>query len=357
MIKRVVDPGRGQRWLTVKNMSGEEIPAFGAMEPYSVDRDGSVLVRKPTADDSNRVLINSGAVIGIGDYGVGTNHMATWAYYDTGDGTPATGESIGTKSGEWKLYRGYEGFLVWGGADEMDLGIVKVQRDVTCRNPSSGLYENLYYPNFGTGYCCGCERFACSGTAATTAFPTSLTCDLTVPCMGTFTQTINIVGSTLTRHCGGQTSGPLGFLQSGVKYEGGTITGSGSSALYTECDTGDPGLKSTLADEAVSVELWCIQTLYGDDVVVCNGAGQWYTKISWLKVSGGNFYNFNACGSFTSISSCSPFYLTDTQSVVCINVGETSKCASIGFPGPAGLTMYSEALSCVGGSAQVEFSE
>jgi hypothetical protein len=158
-MSREADPGRAQKFVSVLNMSGETIPAWAAMEPYGVDGSGALMVRKPTVDDSPTALLNGGSVIGKGDYGAGTYHMATWAYYNVADGTPATGESIGTRAGYWPLYRGYEGFLVWGGAFN---SIIQVQRDVTCRSLTAGGYGGYgYYPHQKATRPCGCRPCGC----------------------------------------------------------------------------------------------------------------------------------------------------------------------------------------------------
>ena len=186
---RTIDPGRGQRWMTVLNMSGEVIPAWSALEPYGVNGDGVILVRKPTVDDSPTAMLSSGSVIGIGDYGVGTNHMATWAYFHAADGTPSVGESLGTRSGQWKLYRGYEGFLVWGGVSSYraDGNIVTVQRDVTCRALRSGGY---YYGDEPCGRRCCCWRCGAnrdSNPSDTSGFtgPATIRATVTTACIGT----------------------------------------------------------------------------------------------------------------------------------------------------------------------------
>lgn len=138
-----------QRWISVKNISGEDIPAFAAMERVGVDGSGRWHVRKPTRDDHPSAYLNGGARIPKDGNGIGTRDFPTWAMYGPDDGTPSNGESLGTRDGFWELYRGYEGFLVWGGADGEK---VYVQSDLTCRENGTGYgYDYYLYEN----PCCG----------------------------------------------------------------------------------------------------------------------------------------------------------------------------------------------------------
>lgn len=138
------DLARDQRWKLAKNISGEDIPAFAAVERVSVDNQGTWYVQKPTRDDHPSAYLNAGARITKDGHGIVTRDFPAWAYYNAADGDPENGESIGTRSGFWQLHRGYEGFLVWGGADGKK---VLVQSDLTCRELSDGGYYG-YYVNY-----------------------------------------------------------------------------------------------------------------------------------------------------------------------------------------------------------------
>lgn len=346
-IPRNVDPGRGQRWVTVKNMSGETIPAYAAMEPYGVDRDGNILVRKPTQDDSNKCILNGGSVIGIGDYGTGTNHMATWAYYEVSDGEPAVGEMLGTRSGYWKLHRGYEGFLAWGGASEMGIGIVKVQRDLTCR--VAGGYHYGYYPNVrGRGFCCGCARFDCE---TNTPFPDTLECTLTVDCIGTTTETVYIDNSGLPPY---QSFDACRGLS--TTYTGGRLTIADPQIFEqtTDCDnlTSAPALTSI--EESLEIVLRCMRGTTNPLLSLCDGTGDWYAHVVWSKVIAGERYSYSACG-YIDVASCDPLYLADTGTITC----ESSyTCTGSGaFPLSQPIAHYTLSGLCDGGSGQVEFAE
>lgn len=102
------------RWIPVVNSSGEEIPAFAVMEVIDTDSEENVTVSKPSEDSDKLILINGPSIIQIDGTGMGTIDMPFWAYYDTNDGTPASGERWGARSGSWKISKNKNGFLVIG---------------------------------------------------------------------------------------------------------------------------------------------------------------------------------------------------------------------------------------------------
>jgi hypothetical protein len=129
------------RQHAVLNDSGETIPAWAVMEPS--DFNGLYhTVRKPTVDDSAWVLLNGPMPISAGGYGSGTWDLPNLAKYETGDGTPAVGESWGSRAGYWGLSRGYEGFIVLGNGDGTK---TMVERDSLCASTEAG---NPYYGYF-----------------------------------------------------------------------------------------------------------------------------------------------------------------------------------------------------------------
>ena len=124
----------GQRFGSFINTEAESIPAYAAMEVVGVDKEDTLYVRKPTKDDDPNVLLNGSSVVPANGSGRITNHLPTWAYYHDADGTPANAESLGTRAGYWELFRGYEGFLVWGGAAPVQC---RRRRKITPKNPIS----------------------------------------------------------------------------------------------------------------------------------------------------------------------------------------------------------------------------
>lgn len=140
----------GRRRHAAFNPGPEEIPAHAAVEWSVVNAEGAFVLRKPDKDDSPTAFFNTETAIAVNGYGFITKHLPTWALYHAADGNPSNGESLGTRAGFWELYRGYEGFLVWGGADGEK---VYVQSDLTCRE-TGGTGGYYYTPTFENP-CCG----------------------------------------------------------------------------------------------------------------------------------------------------------------------------------------------------------
>jgi len=139
----LIGPDMCLRRLPVINNTAEDCPVYGACEISRPDENGVYQLRKPDKDDSGTAYINTESVIKAnGGRGYVCRQTPTWALYHAADGDPDNRESIGTRSGFWELHRGYEGFIVIGGADGTK---VYVERDVTCRDLVSGGYYG-YYP-------------------------------------------------------------------------------------------------------------------------------------------------------------------------------------------------------------------
>lgn len=128
-----------QRILPFVNKSGETIPPFAAIK-LRLARAGETAEHhgyKPDQDDDPFVVFNGPTEVAADQSSSCTADYPLWAMYNPVDGTPANGESLGTRAGYWQLHRGYEGFLVWGGADGEK---VYVQSDVTCRESGGDQY-------------------------------------------------------------------------------------------------------------------------------------------------------------------------------------------------------------------------
>jgi hypothetical protein len=108
--------------VAVTNTTADTIPPGAAMEPVgTADANGRLRVRKPTADDSLAVLINSGTPIPAGQ--AGTGHLPWFgplaaavdpSLIDAATGVWAgTGAAVlGTRANSWRLHAGQTGFLV-----------------------------------------------------------------------------------------------------------------------------------------------------------------------------------------------------------------------------------------------------
>jgi hypothetical protein len=102
-------------WCNCVNGGGETIPAFGAVRVASVADDGTLSVEKPDTDGQD-VFFNGESDIPAGGYGVCTRDWPAYALYESGDGSPGSGDKWGAGAGSWKLRKGKAGFRVLGGA-------------------------------------------------------------------------------------------------------------------------------------------------------------------------------------------------------------------------------------------------
>ncbi len=114
-MANVLTYGNQIRWLSVYNTSGEQIPAFGLIRVTGADSVGVLQAAKPNAD-GQQVMVNGPVPIPVAAYGSATNDFPNYALYDTGDGTPAVGDTWGAGSGSWKLRKNKAGFRPQAGA-------------------------------------------------------------------------------------------------------------------------------------------------------------------------------------------------------------------------------------------------
>ena len=103
------------RYWPVKNSSGEEIPAFGCMQlaGFTIAADNSYAYDavKPTRFGAQyQHVFNGPTPIPIGKTGVAVSGEMVAALYDTADGDVNPLESLGPRSGSWKLRRNTGGF-------------------------------------------------------------------------------------------------------------------------------------------------------------------------------------------------------------------------------------------------------
>lgn len=122
------------RYWPVYNDSGEEIPAYACMEISNVrqmyDLSYGFAVVKPTQFGSQgQHVFNGNTPIPAGKYGVAICGDVMAALYDTSDGLPTpTRESVGPRSGSWKLRRNTGGFacVSYGGEDLAPDDLIRV---------------------------------------------------------------------------------------------------------------------------------------------------------------------------------------------------------------------------------------
>ena len=117
MANGLVDYLNDLRYVEVSNAGASTIPAFGLMRVTGASTTNglALTVDQPNADGQD-VLINGPTPIIAGGRGVATYETPSQIYYDTGDGTPANGETWGAGSGSYKLKKNKAGFTIQGGA-------------------------------------------------------------------------------------------------------------------------------------------------------------------------------------------------------------------------------------------------
>jgi hypothetical protein len=105
------------RYWPVRNESGEEIPAFACMQLSGValvdDNTYGFAAVKPTRFGAQyQHVFNGPTPIPTGKTGVAVCGEIVAALYDTADGVPTVLESLGPRSGGWKLKRNTGGFAL-----------------------------------------------------------------------------------------------------------------------------------------------------------------------------------------------------------------------------------------------------
>lgn len=357
------------RWIPVKNGSGEVIPPYAAMEPFSLSREDngvSFVVMKPYKNDSASALLNGGMAIPIGGYGFGTYGWPTIAKYS--GAVAANQDSIGTSAGLWELCPGYEGFIVWGQRDD---DTYVVQRDVTCRSAVAGGY---YYPGGMACHCCGCSRFICDDPTCATA-PTSLTVTVSFPCLGTRTLTINQfcpANNDGTNGC--RAMSEPGTERFHYRYEGsyGSFIGIGDTTVIINNRCYGPPYNLIVQNyEYLGVNLMCVDC--GDvegDMNGCAAGGigthrsKWHAWVIWAKQVGSSEYQMNYYGPVTLLN-CSPLSFTKTAyGAICDEDGSGHfLCASTGSGLPPERTRCDDGCfttpftACLGGDMQLDIDE
>lgn len=122
-------------WVRVQNAAQEVIPPYAVMRitgGTSIDGEIVYTVAKPNATKQRWYLVNGMFQIANSSTAEGVATFLTnggFVLYDTGDGTPANGETWGAENGQWSLAKGKPGFTMLAGnqgtvgANSFSLGI------------------------------------------------------------------------------------------------------------------------------------------------------------------------------------------------------------------------------------------
>ena len=108
------DPQERIRWLECVNGYAGTIPAWGLVRVTSVDSSGVLTVDRPNANGQD-VYINGPTPIPAGGYGLVSRDWPLFALYESGDGTPAAGDTWGAGASSFKLRKSNAGFAIDGG--------------------------------------------------------------------------------------------------------------------------------------------------------------------------------------------------------------------------------------------------
>lgn len=186
MANGLVDYLNDLRYVEVSNAGASTIPAFGLMRVTGASTtDGLVLtVDQPNADGQD-VLINGPTPILAGGRGVATYETPSQVYYDTGDGSPANGETWGAGSGTYKAKKNKAGFKILGGAGS-ELVVAARQDQTSSGGSGSGLTNfvgfrmKAYTRESGTqpranNYSLSFDQVATKSTVATDVYDTIVT--------------------------------------------------------------------------------------------------------------------------------------------------------------------------------------
>ncbi len=104
------------QWQVAQNADSQNpIPPFSLVGVQSADGNGVLTVAQPSQDGQDCYLVGPQPIAG-GGRGVVTRDEPFMAAYESGDGTPATGETWGAGAGTYKLRKGNAGFTIQGGA-------------------------------------------------------------------------------------------------------------------------------------------------------------------------------------------------------------------------------------------------
>lgn len=129
-----------QRWISVYNDTGEEIPPLSFVTPTGVAFNGGIVVGKIGADGDDLAMVTGDDVIPKDSWGRATRDFPTRVQYDTGDGTPATLtlERWGPKANNFKARKNVSGWFLYGPAvssmqaDDLEVGSSMIELEV-CR--------------------------------------------------------------------------------------------------------------------------------------------------------------------------------------------------------------------------------
>ncbi len=109
-----INPLASVRWVPVKNVGSDDLPAGCLLAVNGYDADSIAQVAAPAADSQVGLLVNGPTALIAGSYGQAHNTFPCSVLYETGEGTPAIGNEMGTVTGDPKLHLKKTGYIVQG---------------------------------------------------------------------------------------------------------------------------------------------------------------------------------------------------------------------------------------------------
>lgn len=107
-----------QRWVTVYNQSGEDIPPLSFCTPVGVAANGGLIVDQVSEDGDKMAMVTGDTWIVAGGWGLATRDFPARVTYDSSDGNPAalTIEDWGPAAGDWLARKDVAGWKLIGPA-------------------------------------------------------------------------------------------------------------------------------------------------------------------------------------------------------------------------------------------------
>jgi hypothetical protein len=114
------------RWIAVQNVDAQPAPPFALLTIAGTNSDGTLQVKRPTADSQDGLLVNGPGTIPPQGYGSAHAGSPCATAYEDNDPAPAVGDAWGSAANQWKLRQGKSGYRILGGGSDGVINVTKV---------------------------------------------------------------------------------------------------------------------------------------------------------------------------------------------------------------------------------------
>ncbi len=114
----------GIRWMPVRSLASEVIPAQALLAIVGADDDGTYQVNWPSSNSQTGLLVNGATMIAPGEYGQAHNDCPCAVLCDLTGWSPAVGDQCGSETNSWQVHKGQTGYRVGGG--DATAGLVNI---------------------------------------------------------------------------------------------------------------------------------------------------------------------------------------------------------------------------------------